>query len=1622
MAELSRAIARLMDEQRRERAPRPQTVAPSPPARESATTALPPGERGLAGEFVRIFAAAPGAAGLEERHLTTVAMAAFRYLAERTVEEPRVRAFVPDVTPDAWDRSGTALQVVMRDRPHIVDTVRECMRDADCRVRRVIAPTFQVERDVGRAVLKIAEPGPVGPRETFVHVEIERHPEPQVVANLVADRLRDLILATEDEPSMRARAIEAAAELRSGSLPRPWNLEAGEAAAFLDWLATGHFVFLGYREYELSGQGLERLARVRPGSGLGILQSEDLSQYAQTTPLSEPLRRRMHEPPLLMLSKANARSTVLRREAMDYVGLKRFDAAGVVVGERRFLGLYSDTARAQTSSEVPILRAKLVAVLEAEGESAETRSGRRIVHAFDALPRSEVLALTPEALVLHVRAVLTAPEQTNAHIEYHADALDRGAVVMVSVPRNRFARETFEHTEQRLVQVSGATAVLDRHLFVAEDHVRMHFFLAARADSVASFHPDELRGPVLELLRTWEDRLRDELRRLLPPHEIDAAVARYSAALPDAYKASREIRKTARDIIALESVRTGRRPVLELHDDPRAPGRFGFLELFHADPDFIVGNWIRSLGRFGLGVHDVSDFEVRSADESPLYLVTLRVRDDHGPLDFERTGKLLVRAFERLQAGTLSDDDLNALIPRAGLDWRQVDVLRACVAYAVQRGLVSSHSVAEQAVVRHPQSARLLWEWFDTKFDPMDAAPAHDREARAGADAHDRFQTSLLSVDGEVDRECLRRIGDVIAALTRTNYYLSSVSGTALDDPTVLPPALALEIAPAQLVPAESHHVTHETFVDGPLVTGFHLRSGAVALGPVSTYPTADGLRARLQRELAARVATHGEVASDAARAGFVIKGTATSARLAAGFRAFTGALLDLVDNIQEGRPRHAPGIVAYDGLDPYRALAPGRGTAPLIEVAAELARQRQLWLGAGFAPLAGAEDAKAIAALGARIAWDALHRHLWEAGRNPNAESLDLVAVGDLAQRELLDALLVSRRIVLRAAVDSRWILIDPSPDPARAFAARERLLTNASPSWESYDREALGPGGGIYPRAAATLELSAGARDLLGLEAAQLSPHDVINAILRLPADALFCAGGTNYVIAPIERQDGAIDRPDVFPRIDADQLGARHAIEISPGTFTPAARVAFALNGGRFDSIADDLAPAVQLRDRMVNVEIAAGPASEGPRLPNTERLPLLAEAKARNAEITRGRCRDQVRAIDIDRARSITSIDDYSDAITLLADAAELDRRREHLPEREALRRRRGQFLGLTHPEIAALSAQTKLWLRRALRDGAIADDAFFERYLRGYFPEIVDRRCSPGVRSHRLRRSIIAAEVSSALLTTMGSGFLARLQRDTGARIDAIVRCWAVAVEIGGLRELWRAVADADPPLPHLAELRCWTTLAAGAERATRWLLRTQPPDATATGLYETFAATVVEVGSILESALPAALAGHTAATVEQLSGLGVPRMLGEPIALASRLAERFDIATIVLERNLTTIDVAAGYYRICDLLDLEWLDRRLAEIVPADRWERSVVLGLADDLMTMRNDFSLAVFAANPDAVDADAAITAYLVDNQHTLTRIGRIIDDVTTAPRVTLTALSVVIREISQLARSGA
>ena len=70
---------------------------------------------------------------------------------------------------------------------------------------------------------------------------------------------------------------------------------------------------------------------------------------------------------------------------LDYVGVRRFGPDGEVVGERRFLGLYTTAAYRAAASEIPVVRRKVEAVVARSGFMPASHAEKALVEVYSNL-------------------------------------------------------------------------------------------------------------------------------------------------------------------------------------------------------------------------------------------------------------------------------------------------------------------------------------------------------------------------------------------------------------------------------------------------------------------------------------------------------------------------------------------------------------------------------------------------------------------------------------------------------------------------------------------------------------------------------------------------------------------------------------------------------------------------------------------------------------------------------------------------------------------------------------------------------------------------------------------------------------------------------------------------------------------------------------------------------------------------------------------------------------------------------------------------------------------------------------------------------------------------------------
>src|SRR5690606_31732184 len=236
-------------------------------------------------------------------------------------------------------------------------------------------------------------------------------------------------------------------------------------------------------------------------------------------------------------------------------------------------------------------------------------------------------------------------------------------------------------------------------------------------------------------------------------------------------------------------------------------------------------------------------------------------------------------------------------------------------------------------------------------------------------------------------------------------------------------------------------------------------------------------------------------------------------------YKLYIRSLLSLTDNIVRDKVVHPESVVVHDADDPYFVVAADKGTASISDTANAIAAEHDFWLGDAFASGGSKGYDHREMGITARGAWISVQRHFLELGIDVQRETVRVAGCGDLSGDVFGTGMLQSSAIKLVAAFDQRHVFIDPDPDPAASWKERKRLYNLPRSSWADYSDKLISKGGGVFPRTLKSIPLSREARAALGIEAAELDPDSLINAILKAPVDLLWFGGIGTYIKASHE-----------------------------------------------------------------------------------------------------------------------------------------------------------------------------------------------------------------------------------------------------------------------------------------------------------------------------------------------------------------------------------------------------------------------------------------------------------------------------------------------------------------------
>ncbi len=1505
--------------------------------------------------------------------------------------------------------------------PFLVDSLTMVLNDCGLSIHLMVHPVLHVHRDARGRLTGVSEDGVKAHAESWQRIEVDQVMDATRLAEIrtrIMAVLDDVRVAVADWPQTRARANEIAAELRDG-LPGLPRSDAVEASDFIEWLADNHFTFLGYREYRLSrGPTQDRLIAL-PGTGLGLLRTGGKRPRPRPTVLTGEIRRRAREPSILVVTKANTVSTVHRATYLDYIGVKTFDDDGKVTGERRFIGLFTSSTYSAKPREIPLLKEKVQRVVDLIGVSPVSHDGKALMHVLETYPRDELFQASVPDLVRISRGVVNLYERRRVRVFLRRDPYRRFFSCLIYVPRDRYNTQARARIEAILREELSGTA-LESQVQISESTLaRLHTLVRTAPDREVNPDADHIEQRITETLRTWSDRLRDELLARLPPDVGPSVAARYASAFPVAYQ---EDVSAADAIVDIEELRKlpAQPPALGLQlrrgDAARKVLR---LRLYRRGDPLAMSDLLPMLENFDLRVQNERPYRIASDDGTGLWIQDLEVTHAGGQaLDPAAVGARFEEAFFAVRNGRAESDGFNRLVLAAGLDWRQAMVLRAVCRYVLQTGLPFSQRYMETVLSHHPAVAQRLSRLFESRFDPAIAPAARNARVRTLSREIDE---ALEKVTGRDDDRILRAFRSVIAASLRTNHYQKDAAGERK-------PYLSIKLEPRSIPELPKPRPMFEIWVYSPRVEGVHLRMGMVARGGLRWSDRREDFRTEVLGLMKAQNVKNTVIVPVGAKGGFVPKQLPSSGREEIQregtecYRIFIRALLDITDNVVNGKVVPPAGVVRYDPDDPYLVVAADKGTATFSDTANALSAEYGFWLGDAFASGGSAGYDHKKMGITARGAWECVKRHFREMGIDTQAQDFTVAGIGDMAGDVFGNGMLLSRHIRLQAAFNHQHIFLDPDPDTARSFRERERLFRLPRSSWTDYDRRAISKGGGVYPRDAKQIALSAQARALLGIETAQASPPEIIRAILKLPVDLLWNGGIGTYVKASREAHSAIGDRANDAVRVDGRELRCRVVGEGGNLGLSQLGRIEYALNGGRINTDFVDNSGGVDCSDHEVNIKILLDVAQRRRKLGRAARDRLLAEMTEDVAALVLRDNYLQSLAISLQEAQAADRLGEHAHLIRSLELDGTLDRVLEYLPVAEEIEDRRGAGQGLTRPELAMVLAYAKIALNNQLVQSDVPEDPYLSRELDRYFPERLTRRYAELLREHRLRREIIATSTTNSIVNRMGPNFVARTQQDTGTDAATVARAYTVAREAFEVRELWRAIEQLDNRVPATVQYAMVQDTVALLRQVSYWLIQRHRRDLGIEAQVGRLRPGIRELSRAVPDWLGELQRSTFDARAAELIRSGVPADLARAVASTSALQCAPDIVELAAARRMSIESAARAYNGVGAEFGLDWLRERIEALDTEGHWHAVARGSLREGLYESHRRLAQRVLAESRER-DPEAAVRQWTRTRAAEATHARGVVNDIRSQQTaIDFASISVALQAVRRLATAEA
>lgn len=1523
----------------------------------------------------------------------------------------------PSKTPVDAAKHDTAIQIVTDDMSFLVDSLVAAVSALGINVSGLFHPIVEGGRDedgrwceggehVTESMILLMVPPQSARTRKAIDAELRKTIEEVTIIN--------------DDFLPLVQNVRLTSEELKHSHGKSLKEDVDEAVAFLDWMADGNFVLFGSRRYDYtdsaqkSGEELDYLHPVIVSDkSLGILRDDDvtvLRQSSEPSSIASNVKRFIHEGGPLSVAKSNLVTRVHRRVRMDYISVKHFHKNGNVIGETRFVGLFTAEAYNRSPDFVPLIRQKVSRVKEKSGWAAGSHNAKRLEYVLSTYPRDELFQISHDELMRIATGVAQAFDRPRTRLFVRRDRFERFVSALVYVPQEHYNTRVRKRIGQRLKDAFGGRLSAFYPQYSDAPMARVHFIIGMDPDQ--GLYPDlaELEAEIAMMAQPWFDGVRG-LADEADEDGLYEATSQYKDAFSVAYQDKFTPQHALDDVRVCEGLSEDNRIAIRVYDAQGATFKVKiYLLAERLEPSRVMPVFTN----FNCHIAEETNYQVKRRHNDEVWISDFEVRLPFDGDNSEGLARVFEAAFLATWNGQNEDDAFNRLILPQSANWRNIAFLRMVARYRRQSGLDPSEATQIDALEQYPEITGLLLALKGAKFDP----DAHSDMKERQSDVTKIESYILNRLNGVTSLEhdrVLRRMAEAIMAGLRTNFYQRDEHGQPK-------PYISFKIKSAELDNLPAPKPYREIYVSSPKVEGVHLRFGPVARGGLRWSDRRDDFRTEVLGLVKAQQVKNAVIVPVGSKGGFYPKqlpkgGSRSEVQEEAirAYKTFISGILDLTDNYV-GQGTEAPQqVVCWDKPDPYMVVAADKGTATFSDIANGIAQDYGFWLNDAFASGGSVGyDHKAMG-ITARGAWEAVKRHFREIGKDIQSEDFTVIGVGDMSGDVFGNGMLLSRHIKLIAAFNHLDIFIDPNPDPEKSFAERERMFALPRSTWQDYDKSLISDGGGVFSRAEKSITLTPEIKAMTGLSKDTVTPDELLNAILKSEAELLWFGGIGTYIKAENESHSDVGDKANDALRVNGEDLNVAVVGEGANLGATQAGRIEFARRGGRINTDAIDNSAGVDSSDNEVNIKILLGGAIEQGALKREDRDELLASMTDEVAALVLQHNYDQTGALSLAQFQSRYNHDAYERLMVSLERRGALNRAVEGLPTSEAMQALAAQNHGLTRPEMSVLMAYAKNTLFDDLIKTDVPDDPLLEKALKAYFPTAL-HGYEKAMGSHRLRREIITSRLINRIIDVCGPVFMLRLKEQTQGSLSAIAENFVVAYESLSIARLRDCIAALDNQVDAKAQLRLHQEIAAVMQRVVAWLVRRGE-----NGDLSERIAKREQVNSLVDTAWLEMLSPYdkrrAESRIRNFVKSGIPEALATDVALLRSRASGFDVMAMSEATDWPVAQAAHLFYDVGGRFKIDRIRAALLATKSESHWERLALRHLQEDFFKAQAKFAENVARSGKPKDDIRALIQAWTKDNVPQMKAYEDTVASMTRSGNWTVSKFAIVNAQLSDL-----